>query len=376
VGGATWKKAHEGERVGMMIRAKMFSAGVGAVIATLLVLASVALPAGAKVSGPNGLIAFVRTDFNLGSDATYIMNPDGTDMHSVLGGAEASVPHWSPDGSLLALQTSVDSCPPCVETTILNPDTNQTRVIPPPDPSMAIGCSLWSPDASQFACDGENDNDRSVNGIYTIRSSDGGGLTRITNANGQADIPIDYSPDGKQIVFGRVDPNNHSCTTTSALYVVNVDGTGLHQITPGGFCDDDGSWSPNGKEIAFATTSSVTCGAPGIPPTPPTRRGCRQGGKLFVVHPDGTGLTKVPLGTDSRAFAGDVSWSPDGTKIVFILSTPVGTPDGGPSSNFQEGIATANADGTDVQQITTAPTAPDFLFDHEADWGPHPLITP
>jgi Tol biopolymer transport system component len=146
--------------------------------------------------------------------------------------------------------------------------------------------------------------------------------------------------------------------------------------TKGGFCDDDGSWSPNGNEIAFATTTSVTCPSPGIPPTPPTRRGCRQGGKLFVVHPDGTGLTKVPLGTDSRAFAGDVSWSPDGTKIAFLLNTPVGTPDGGPSSNFQEGIATANADGTDVQQITTAPTAPDFLFDHEADWGPHPLITP
>jgi Tol biopolymer transport system component len=310
-----------------------------------------ALPAGAKVSGPNGLIAFVRTDFSTGIDATYIVNPDGTHLQLLLRGAEASVPHWSPNGSLLALQTSFKGgCPPCSATTILNPDTRRKRVLTPPDPNIAWGCSVWSPDASHFARGGESDGNPSVNGIYTIRSSDGQGLTRITNAGGAADIPIDYSPDGKQIVFGRVDPSDHSCTKTSALYVVNVDGTGLHQITPGGFCDDDGSWSPNGSEIAFVTDS----------------------GSIFVVHPDGTGLAQLPLATHSRAFAGDISWSPDGTQIAFILTTPVGSPSGGPSANFQEGIATANADGTHVQQIATAPSS---VFDHEADWGPHPLIT-
>jgi hypothetical protein len=308
-------------------------------------------------------------------------------MHPVLGGAPASVPHWSPDGTLLALQTPVNDCPPCSNTTILNPDTNQTTILPPPDPNLFTSCSVWSPDATHFVCELES-MDGSANGMYTIRSGcqlgvgcaplDPGteGLTQITSNPGGSDVPIDYSPDGKQIVFGRVDLNNHSCDKTSALYIVNVDGTGLHQITPGGYCDDDGSWSPNGKEIAFATTSSVTCGGQGLPPTPSTRRGCRLGGSIYVVHPDGTALTKVPLGTGSRNFAGDVSWSPAGTKMAFILSTPVGTPDGGPSSNFQEGIATANADGTGVQQITTASTEPDFLFDHEADWGSHPLVTP
>jgi len=203
-----------------------------------------------------------------------------------------------------------------------------------------------SPDATHFACDGENDDNRSVNGLYTVRSSDGGGLTRLTNAGGMADIPIDYSPDGTQIVFGRVDPDNHHCTTRSALYVVNVDGSGLHRITPWGFCDDDGSWSPDGKEIAFA-----------------------HGPDLFVVHPDGTGLAQIPIATHSRVFGGDVSWSPDGKKITFIVSTPTGAPAGGPHASFQEGIATANADGTDVQQVTTTPT-----FDHEGDWGSHLLV--
>ena len=35
-----------------------------------------------------------------------------------------------------------------------------------------------------------------------------------------------------------------------------------------------------------------------------------------------------------------------------------------PSGDYQEGIATANADGTHLRFVTTSPT-----FDHEADWG-------
>ena len=89
-----------------------------------------------------------------------------------------------------------------------------------------------------------------MNGIYTIRSSDGGGLTRLTNAAvGMHDTPIDYSPDGRQIVFGRHTDNG--CTDHSANFVVIVDGSGLRRITPWGFCDDDGSWSPDGSLIAF-----------------------------------------------------------------------------------------------------------------------------
>jgi Tol biopolymer transport system component len=314
----------------------VFSLGVILALAAVLPVATPSVLA--KVPGANGLIAFVRSDSN-NLDTTYIMNPDGTHLRLLLAGA--SVPHWSPDGTLLAMQTPFNGgCPPCSSTTIINPDTGQQRVLSPPDPNLATFCSLWSPDASHFACDGENDNDPSQNGIYTIRSSDGGGLSRITNAGGAIDIPIDYSPDGKQIVFGRVGPN-HNCTTTSALYVVNVDGTGLHQITPGGFCDDDGSWSPDGTEIAFG-----------------------HQGSLFVVHPDGTGLAKIPIATSGLNREADVTWSPDGTKIAFILFVQRGP------GTSQEGIGTANADGSNVQLITSA--LPDR--DHEADWGPHPLV--
>jgi hypothetical protein len=41
--------------------------------------------------------------------------------------------------------------------------------------------------------------------MYTIRSSDGGGLLRITTNPGGEDDPVDYSPDGTQIAFIRTD---------------------------------------------------------------------------------------------------------------------------------------------------------------------------
>ncbi len=305
---------------------------------TTLGLGGVGGPAQAKVSGPNGRIAFSRYDPSIGDGFTYTMNPDGSHVRPLFPSFASGSPHWSPDGSKVAVISGLGiPCPPtCTgNTVIINPDTGRYRVLASQGfPAVSTFCYIWSPDATHFACDGENDSDSTVNGVYTIRSSDGGGLTRITNAGGGDDIPIDYSPNGKQIVFGRTGPF-HTCDKRSALFVVNVDGSGLQRITPWGFCDDDGSWSPDGTKIAFVKTD----------------------GSIFVVHPDGTGLAKIPLATHNRSFAGDVGWSPDGKKIVFLLFTQTG-----------EGIATANADGSNVQQVTTTTT-----FDNQPDWGPHRL---
>jgi len=178
-----------------------------------------------------------------------------------------------------------------------------------------------------------------VYGIYVIRSSDGGGLRRITDANGMADVPIAWSPDGSQLAFSRWDFGE--CSKRSAIYVVNVDGSHERRITPWGFCDNHGDWSADGSWIVFE----------------------RPGGSIFRVRPDGTGLARVPLPTaGGRAFAGDVSWSPDGTNLVMLLFAPVG-----PSGDYREGIAVANADGSNLRFVTNSPT-----FDHEPDWGGPP----
>ena len=69
--------------------------------------------------------------------------------------------------------------------------------------------------------------DPSRNGIYSIRVSDGGALQRITSSPGGDDIPGDYSPDGKRIVFVRADQDGQV-----GLFVTRLNGSGLRQITP------------------------------------------------------------------------------------------------------------------------------------------------
>jgi Tol biopolymer transport system component len=310
----------------------------------LLVPIVVTGPVQAKVPGPNGQIVFLRHDSESDTNNIYLVNPDGDHLRQLSFPFDTDVPHWSPDGTKIAFNTGLNLCPPtCLgHTVIIDPDTGQYLILQPPDPTLFTSCTVWSPNAERFACEGGSDADPSRNGIYTIRTSDGGDLTQVTSIPGGDDVPIDYSPDGTKIVFGR-NPNGPR-GRNQALFVVNVDGSGLHRITPWGWSDDDGSWAPDGSRIVF-----------------------EHFGSLFTVHPDGSGLSKIKLQTRSSttAFtAFDAGWSPDGTKIVFSLSVQ------GPAGSVVEGIATANADGSAVQMITSSPTR-----DHKADWGPHPLAT-
>jgi Tol biopolymer transport system component len=309
----------------------------------LLGLVAATGPAQGKVPGPNGRIAFERHD-PASPDDTFVFtaNPDGSDPLQLVP-FHAGSPHWSPDGSEVVIAACLN--PPTCDTgpIIVNPDTGSYRVLAMPDPTLFTGCSIWSPNAKRFACEGNSDADPSRNGIYTVRTSDGLGLRRVTSTPGEDDVPIDYSPDGTRIMFGR-NPFSGPRRNTQALFVVNLRTSKVQRITPWGWTDDDGSWSPDGSRIVF-----------------------EHFGSLYTVQPDGSDLSKIMLqtGSSTTAFtAFDAGWSPDGTKIVFSLNVK------GPAGSVQEGIGTANADGSDVQMITTSPTR-----DDKADWGPHPLAT-
>ena len=313
----------------------------GSVGALLLVIGLPTL-ATAKVAGANGRIAFARDDGS-GNTSLYTANPDGSHLQALLPGIAADAPHWSPDGSLLSAAACLDE-PICdTAAAIVNPDTGTVGGITQPDPNLSVFCIVWAPSGDRLACEGQGNSDSTLNGIYSIRVSDGGGLTRITSIPGGDDIPIDYSPSGAQLVFARTDPSgppHQNC----ALFVVTLSSGAVQRITSWGFCDDDGSWSPDGSKILFEHL-----------------------GSLYTVRPDGSHLIKIPLrtGRDTTSFtAFDAGWSPDGTKIIFAIRTRTS------SGQSQEGIGTANADGSNVQTVTTSPTR-----DAKPDWGPHALET-
>lgn len=70
-----------------------------------------------------------------------------------------------------------------------------------------------------------------------------------TGVAGFSNIFPDFSPDGTRIAFARGPAGSN---TTTDLFVINVDGTGLQQLTnTPNFSENEPSWSPDGGSLAF-----------------------------------------------------------------------------------------------------------------------------
>jgi Tol biopolymer transport system component len=104
-----------------------------------------------------------------------------------------------------------------------------------------------------------------------------------------------WSPDGTKIVFRTMD----EALGNSALWTVNVDGTGLTKLTtalPAGVMDPGHpDWSSDGRRIAFTAT----------------RNGAQ---KVWTMNADGSGATQL---TTDAGFDVNPTWSPDGARIAF-----------------------------------------------------------
>jgi Tol biopolymer transport system component len=273
----------------------------------------------------NGRIAYGQWNPQIEAYNVFTIRPDGTGVRNLR--VNTDVLAWSPDGSKILI-TDLTTGQSSLRPATINPDgSGFKRLDGTPNPKLDLGCAAWSPDGTRIACEGFSDNHPQLDGLYTLRASDGGGLVRVTRHH---DIPGDYSPDGTKIVFGRQD----------AVFVVNTDGGGLRRITPKGFANGDGpsgSWSPNGRWILVG-----------------------HQGHLFKVHPDGTALRRIPLADGpGRSFAFSPEWSPDGTRIVFSMAWK--------ATGYQMDIFTARTDGTGLVQVTNTPGN-----DNVADWGTHP----
>jgi Tol biopolymer transport system component len=299
------------------------------------IAALIALPAAAKPGGTNGKIV-VNVDNNVtGQEQVYTVDPDGSDLQLFANDAEAG--QWSPDGTKIAI-FGVGG--------YVDFDTGAYTDLGLPDhlyPDLLLFCGVWSPNGERLACEG-GFTDPSLQGIYTLRSSDGGDLQRVTTAEFD-DCPADYSPNGRRLLV-----------SNGALAVVQSNGNGLHQITPPGMFADfcSGSWSPQGNEIVFSAH---------VPDF-------NYRSSIWVVHSDGSGLRQIPvpgcggLRSDPTSIGCQKPvWSPDGRKLMFERHPLLPTP------RFD--LYTVNADGSGLFQVTNTPE----LDEAGGDWGTHP-VTP
>jgi TolB protein len=135
--------------------------------------------------------------------------------------------------------------------------------------------------------------------IYTM-SADGGRQERLTEARGDPSssqglffqIEPAWSPDGRQIAFASKRRGSFD------LYVMNADGTGTRPLTSTAADEGHPTWSPDGEGIAFSRGAS---------------------GDLYVMNTDGSGVKPI---ANSPADETQPAWSPDGRSIAFVSRKP------------------------------------------------------
>lgn len=304
-------------------------------------------PTATLASDTTGQIAFMRGDPSegvlAGEGVTYTVNADGSNLQQLFSAGPSAGPLWSPDGA----EIHIFCCGDGMAAHFVDPQTGELRTLPPPDPTLEAYCGgAWSPDGERLTCEAFGVDDPSRNGIYTIRASDGGGISRITSNPGGEDIPGDYAPDGDRLVFVRSTEDGEV-----GVFVTDVDGGHSREISPPDVMVDEifgGSWSPTGDTILFVARESED-----------------HHKAIWIVHADGSSPTQLsitdgcggPLADPASFGCYWPDWSPDGTRIVFTRSAPDGS---------QENLWVVNADGGGLTQLTDGGT------DDQADWGPAP----
>jgi Tol biopolymer transport system component len=282
-----------------------------------------------------GRIVFSRAGGVYGKETIFAANADGSHQRQLNKLGDGCCPRISRDGKRVLFSGLAPDGR--ITTTIMNFNGTHSRVIPLPGKTLNLGPGAWSPNGKRIAFQGWDNNNPSLNAIYTGRSSDAGNLKRVKGTNGN-DLPGDYSPDGTRLAFGRGLPNGNS---VGSVWVVNLNGSGLKELSPPKQLVGFGTirWSPDGRNIMFQDARNEATGA------------------LWTVHPDGSHLKRVFQDSKGR-FAISSTWSPDGKQIMFALDSFANEDD-----HLDNGLYVIKANGTGLTLVIGG-----HDFKYSPDW--------
>ena len=232
-------------------------------------------------------VAFTQVEFDTEMNgyrsAVWVAEADGSACRRVTwgskakgGGARERRPRWSPDGSRLAF-LSDRSGEPQIWVLDLAAGGEARQVLT----RSALSFS-WSPDGRSFVAVARDEKPKAVErDALGLPPPDVAYITRLR-----------YKFNGEGIRDGR---RKH-------IYRVDAETGALSQLTFGEADDDAPAWSPDGRQICFASARGDEADVD-------------FSADLYVVGADGTGLRRL---TDTRGPAGSPAWSPDGRMIAYL----------------------------------------------------------
>jgi len=282
---------------------------------------------------PNGRrIAYVRDAEP--DPQVWVMNADGSaqrQLTSSLG--EKLRPIWAPGGRRLAFMVWNRSlCEPeivlsCPSTDIwtVNADGSGERKL-----AERAMQPAWSREGRRLLFQDFEPYTPSTARALRVARGDGSGVRTIfRGAMEQAfRSPPAWSPDGKRIAFGTTTPS-----LEHRVQVVNADGTGRRRLAVGLYA----AWAPGGRSIALEQDTGVfvrplargrvrrVAGRAGLGGSCPTwspdgrRIALLTNAKLSIVRPDGRGRKQLAGAALCllNMFPSPPAWSRDGKRIYF-----------------------------------------------------------
>ncbi len=217
-------------------------------------------------------------------------------------------PTWSPDGTEIAFATHEG-----IGTLYLMDAEGSNLTVLKKDYDSSTR-PAWSPDGKKIAYGGTL-----FIMIFDIRT---GKVEAVRvpahHLSGSTIRDVAWSPDGHQFAFAAKIIDQAGNSQARDVYVINIDGTGLQQLTQHRAEDNAPAWSPDGQKIAFVSYRNVI-----------------EGG-IFLMNADGSNIEELTSSGEDYP-----SWSSDGTQLACTAHR---------GTNVHIGIM--NVNGNDLKLIT------------------------